>query len=126
MNWLMVIIAAIISGFLGVVISIVYYRRHEKYQRKLKTLSDFARYRYDIQGEDFTRALNEIFVVFSDSEKVKQALRKFHENTISPARSSDLANQYLIELFKSMCEDINIKTSDFTDNFFLMPFNVKK
>jgi hypothetical protein len=92
----------------------------------LKTLKDFAGYRYDILGEDFTRALNEIFIVFSDSTKVKQALKKFHENTISPMRSSALADQYFVELFKSMCQDLSIKTDDFTDSFFLTPFNLKK
>ncbi len=126
MDWLIVIIAAIISGLLGVVISLRYYRRQEKYLRKLKTLKDFAGYRYDLRGENFTRAMNEIFIVFSDSTKVKQALKKFYENTVSPMRSSALADQYLVELFKSMCEDLNIKTTDFTDSFFLIAFNVKK
>jgi hypothetical protein len=126
MDWLIVIIAAIISGLLGVIISLIYYRRHEKYSRKLQTLKDFAGYRYDIRGEAFTRAMNEIFIVFSDSTKVKQALKKFYENTMSPMRSSTLADQYLVELFKSMCEDLNIKTSDFTDSFFLTAFNIKK
>ena len=126
MDWLPVIIAAIISCVLGVVISLIYYRKHEKYLRKLTTLKEFARYRYDVKGENFTRTINEIFIVFSDSSKVKQALRKFHEDTLSPTRSTILSNQYLVELFKSMCEALHIKTSDFTDNFFLTPFNVKK
>ena len=126
MDWLIVIVAAIISGLLGVVISLMYYRRHEKYLRKLQTLKDFSGYRYDLRGEAFTRAMNEIFIVFSDSTKVKQALKRFYENTMSPVRSSTLADQYLVELFKSMCEDLNIKTGDFTDSFFLTAFNVKK
>lgn len=92
---------------------------------KLKTLKDFAGYRYDLRGENFTRALNEIFIVFSDSTKVKEALKKFHEKIVSPMRSDILGNQYFVELFKSMCEDLNIKTSDFTDTFLLTPFNVK-
>lgn len=129
MDWkifITAIIAALLSGLLGVIITDIRYRRLEKYLRKLKTLKDFAANRYDISGVDFTRALNEIFIAFSDSAKVKHALKKFHENTLSPTRSSALANQYLVELFKSMCEDINIKTSDFTDSFFLTPFNIKK
>ena len=126
MDWLIVIAAAIISGLLGVVISFMYYRRHEKYLRKLQTLKDFAGYRYDIRGDPFTRAMNEIFIVFSDSTRVKQALKKFYENTMSSARSATLADQYLVELFKSMCDDLHIKTSDFTDSFFLTAFNIKK
>ena len=126
MDWKIIIIAALVSGLLSVIISDVRYRMHEKYLRKLKTLKDFAANRYDVLGEDFTRALNEIFIVFSDSKKVKQALKKYHEHIVSPARSSALDEQYLIELFKSMCKDIKIKTSDFTDSFFLTAFNVKK
>jgi len=128
MDWLIVVIAAIISGLLGVIISLIYYRRHEKYQMKLKTLKDFTGYRYDLQSETFTRAMNEIFIVFSDSTKVKQALKRFYENRMTPApmRNTPLADQYLVELFKSMCEDLQIRTSDFTDSFFLSAFNVKK
>jgi hypothetical protein len=128
MDWLIVIIAAVISGLLGVIVSLIYYRRHEKYQMKLKTLKDFTGYRYDLRSENFTRAMNEIFIVFSNSTKVKQALKKFYENRMTPApmRNATLADQYLVELFKSMCEDLKIKTSDFTDSFFLSAFNVKK
>lgn len=125
MDWVIVIAAAIISGILGVLISIIYHRRREKYQMKINTLKDFAGYRYDIKGENFTKALNEIFIIFNDSTEVKQALKKFHEHISSPVRGGDLANQYLTELFKSMCHNLNIKTSDFTDIFFLRPFNTK-
>jgi hypothetical protein len=126
MDWLIVIAAALLSGLLGVAISVIYYRRHEKYLMKLRTLKDFAGYRYDLHGDSFTRAINEIFIVFSESTKVKQALKRFHENSLSPTRNEVLSSQYLVELYKAMCEDLNIKTSDFTDNFFLTAFNVKK
>ncbi|MDY6918418.1 MAG: DUF6680 family protein [Chloroflexota bacterium] len=126
MDWLIVVVASLVSGFLGVAISIVYYRRHEKRQMKLKTLKDFAANRYDVQGEQFTRALNEVFIAFSESPKVKLALKRFHENVRSPMRSEDLDQQYLVELFKSMCDDLGINTGEFTDSFFLTPFNLKR
>src|SRR3990167_10385452 len=120
-NIAIIIISSLISGTLGVVISLVYYRRHEKYQGKINTLKSFVGYRYDLKGEHFTKTLNEIFVVFHDSEDVLNALSKFHEITVS--RQTALGNDALIKLFKAMCKDLKIDPSKYSESFFLSPFN---
>ena len=112
------------SGLLGVIISTVYYHRHEKYLIKLETLKEFAGNRYNIKGDPFSKALNEIYIVFNQSKEVKNALQAFYDNIRgnNPALSNDL----LVKLYKAMCSDLHIKTNDFTDEFFLTPFNTKK
>ncbi len=124
MNIAVTIISSLITGIVGVIISTIYYRKYEKYQMKLKTLKDFAAYRWDLTGPNFSKALNEIFIVFQDSEKVKSALMQFHRTITS--KNTELANDDLIKLFKSMCDDLKINTNEFSENFFLKPFNVRK
>ena len=93
---------------------------------KLKTLLDLARYRYDIRGTDFTAALNEIFVTFSDSKKAIEALEKFHNDRMTSQQNTELANKLLANLFKEMCDELNIDSRKLGDLFFLNPFNLKK
>ena len=123
MYW--IIFSSIISsGLLGVIISTIYYHRHEKYLMKLETLKEFASNRYDIMGDPFSKALNEITIVFNQSKEVKDALVAFHNNARS--NNPSLGNDLLVKLYKAMCKDLHINTDDFTDEFFLTPFNAKK
>lgn len=124
MNIAVIIIASLLSGIIGVIVSTIYYRKHERYQMKLKTLKDFASYRWNLMGPNFTKALNEIFIVFQDSEQVTSALTQFHKTITS--KNTELANDDLIKLFKSMCKDLKIDTNKFSESFFLKPFNVRK
>ena len=125
-NWEFIIIASLLSGLISVIVSIIYYRKHERYHMKLKTLLDFAKYRYDVMGPDFTKALNEIFVTFNNSKKVIEALEKFHENSMKGYRDNNLSNKLLVNLFKEMCDELNIDSKKLGDLFFLNPFNLKK
>ena len=118
-----IIISSVIgSGLLSVIISILYYRKHEKYLMKLNTLKDFAGYRFDIDQPPFFKAVNEITIVFSDSKEVKDAVRVLHDD-VQHSKSSTIRTDLLVRLYKAMCKDLNIKTEDFTDQFFLRPFS---
>ena len=79
--------------------------------------------RYDIRGEEFTRALNEVFIIFHDSKPVIDALAEFH-NVITTKQTS-LSNDKLVKLFKEICKNVNINYTAFNDSFFLQPFNIK-
>ena len=115
------IIASVISGIAGVVISTVFYVRHERRKDKIETLRRFMGNRYDIVGDEFSRALNEIFVVFKRSPKVIQALSAYHQKVTGRQSSED----ELIKLFKAMCDDVGLSYSEFNDSFFLRPFNTR-
>lgn len=124
-TWVLItIISSLISGILGVVISIIYHKRAEKRQAKISTLKQFVGYRYDLKGEHFTKALNEIFVVFQDSQSVLEKLNEFHEIIISGQK--EIANDKLVLLFKEMCKDLDIDPSKYSESLFLKAFNVKE
>ena len=123
--WVLItIISSLISGIAGVAISIIYHKRSEQRQSKINTLKQFVGYRYDIQGEHFTKALNEIFIVFEDSKPVLEKLNDFHEIVVSEQKA--LANNKLIALFKEMCENLNINPNKYSESLFLRVFNRKK
>ncbi len=120
-DWTATLISSLVSGLIAVIVSILYYRRYEKRQTKLATLRQFAASRYDLKGDEFSKAINEVFIVFNDSVKVRQALKRFHEDRVS--RSQAVTDQLMIELFKAMCDDVGVQYTEFTDSFFLTPFN---
>ncbi len=115
--WVLItIISSLISGIVGVIISIIYHRRAEKRKIKINTLKQFVGYRYDLKGEHFTKALNEIFIVFQDSESVLSKLNEFHEVIVSSQR--ELADDKLIILFKEMCKDLSIDPNKYSESLF--------
>jgi hypothetical protein len=123
MDIAVVIISSLVSGLIGILVSIYYYRRHERYRMKVDTFRSLMANRYDIQGDQFTRALNEIFIVFQDSEEVLRSLKKFHETIVS--KQVDLANDDLVALFKAVCRNLGIDSEKYSESVFVKPFNVK-
>lgn len=78
--------------------------------------------RYDLTGDEFSRALNEIFIVFSDSSLVMSSLEKHHKAVTSPGGDSE--DETLV-LLKSMCKEVGVNYKDFNDSFYLRPYNTK-
>lgn len=123
--WVLItVISSLISGIAGVIISIIYHRKNEKRRAKIETLKNFVGYRYYLKGENFTKTLNEIFIVFQDSKDVLEKLNQFHEIIVS--RQGNLANDKLISLFKAMCRNLKINPNKYSESFFLKAFNVKE
>lgn len=123
--WILItIISSLVSGIAGVVISIIYHKRAEKRQAKINTLKQFVGYRYDLRGEHFTKALNEIFIVFQDSQSVLKKLNEFHK--IIVLGQKEIANDKLILLFTEMCKDLDIDPSKYSESLFFKAFNVKE
>jgi len=115
------IISSVLSGIVGVIISTIYYRRYEKRRTKIDTLKRFFANRYDLTGDEFSRAINEIFVIFHESPTVMTALSEFHEKVTARQNSENK----LLQLLKAMCKDVNIGFDKFNDSFFLKPFNTR-
>jgi len=125
MNLVVVLLSSLLSGIAGVGISNWHHKKAEKRMHKLRLLEKLLGNRHDIMGDKFTEALNSVFIVFYDSPPVINALKAFHENTMNPIRGTDLANQKLLDLFRAMCEDLDIQIRPLTDTFFLQPFNIR-
>lgn len=125
MSWqqaLVTIVASLLSGLLAVAVSTWHYRRHERRQAKVDTLTRLMGFRFDLRGREFSRALNEIFVVFHDSPEVLRALQEFHEVIV--ASQGKLANDKLVALLKAMCRGAGIDPASVNDSFYLQPFNI--
>ncbi len=116
---IVVIVASLLSGIIGIIISNIYHKRYEERKIKIDTFRRIFSNRYDLKGDDFTRAINEVFVIFNNSENVKSALRSFHQKVINKHNSED----EFLKLLKTMCKDTNLDFEDFNDSFFLTPFN---
>ena len=125
MDWIIIFVSALFSGILGIGISNWYHTKNEKRRQKYFLLEQLIGNRYHAQGEKFTEALNKIFIVFNDSEKVLVALKLFHESVSSQHIDRNISDQRLLELFKSMCEELDINTNVLTDSFYLQAFNIK-
>ena len=122
LNFWAMIMTSLLSGIIGVVISTIYYRRHEARKIKLDTLTRVIANRYDLKGDEFSRALNEIFVIFQKSKPVMKALSYFHEKTTTQGVSNEDA---LLRLIKAMCDDVSVSYDGVNDSFFLKPFNTR-
>ena len=125
MDIALIIISSLISGIAGVIISIFYHRQSDKKQTKIDVLRNFVGYRHDLTGNEFTKALNEIFVVFCDSPEIQIKVKDLHE-VLSSKLGSAIANDRLYKLFIAMCNDLKINTSTIEESSFINTFNVKK
>ena len=122
-----IIISALLSGTIAVLISVWYYSKHEKYQTKLNTIKNVVGYRYDVKGEQFSKALNEIFFVFKDSENVLKSLRDFYRLiTRDEKPAENEANDSLFMLFAAMCKEVKIDPMIIDKSSFIEAFNVRK
>lgn len=119
---LWMVLSSLVSGLAGVAVSTFYYRRHEQRKSKLDTLKRFMANRYDLTGDEFSRALNEIFIAYHSSAKVMNALNRHHKAVTAPGVDSE---DELIALIKAMCRDVNVSYREMNDSFFLRPYNTR-
>lgn len=125
MTVLTAILIALVTGLLGALISTAIYIRRDRRMFKVQTLKKFAANRYYISGDKFSEAVNEIFVVFNDSEEVLGALESFHELVVNGIGGQERKDA-LVKLFKAMCNDTKIKYKDLNNSLFLIPFNARQ
>lgn len=122
---LITIIASLLSGLLGVFVSFHFFRRLEQRRLKMGTAQKLFGGKYNIASKEFQEAMNEVMLIFSDSDLVIAAMEEFW--TILQAKdkhSSEVANDKLVKLMKAICTDIGIKYKNLSDAYFLRNFSV--
>jgi hypothetical protein len=119
------VLAALVSGLAGALLSTWVYVRRENRKFRLSTLKKFAANRYDLKGDEFSQSLNEIFIAFNDSPEVIKSLAKYHR-TVTEGEGGEVANDALVDLFKAMCQNAEVSYNNLNDSFFLRPFNTRK
>jgi hypothetical protein len=120
--WAQLVISALFSGVAASAITIFLQNRMFKRQTKLDCLRRFAAHRYDILGDNFSAAMNEIIITFSDSTEVMAARERLWEKL--NARTGG-ANDELVKLIKAMAKDAGVRISEKNDSFFLATFNTR-
>jgi hypothetical protein len=96
-----------ISGILGVVISSLFYSRLERRKIKLETARKMFGNKYAISGSPFQESINEVIIVFSDSDDVVEKVQELFRLVETPlsARGTKVADEALIQLMKAICKD---------------------
>lgn len=120
------LVSSILSGILGVVISSIFYSRLERRKIKIETARKMFGSRHSISGKEFQESINEIMIVFSDSQRVVDLVQDLFKVVSTPlsARSPQAADEALIKLMKGICEDIGIKYKNLPDSYYLKFFEV--
>jgi len=116
------VFASLVSGLAGAVLTVFIQVARENRRFKVDTLKKFAANRFDLRGDEFTRALNEIVVVFSRQNDVIDRLEEFHTAITSRAGNAD---DELLRLYKALCKACHIRQR-MNDSFFLRPFNTRQ
>ncbi|TRO79709.1 DUF6680 family protein [Desulfuromonas acetexigens] len=123
---LLTIVSSLLSGIIGVFISSLFYSRLEKRKMKIETARKMFGARHNIAGTDFKSAMNEIMIVFSDSQKVINAMENMFSVVETPpsARSEKAADEALIKLMKEMCTDIGVNYKNLPESYYLKFFTM--
>jgi hypothetical protein len=117
-NILILILTTVFSGLLGVIISNVYHKKQQIRTIKIELVKNVLGYRYQLtenyedSQKEILFALNQILVIFNDSDIVINALIKYHETK---------SINDLVSLIKSMCDDAKIEYK-YNDILFTTPF----
>lgn len=120
----MALAISLVSGLAGALFTTWIYARRENRRFRVDTLKRFAANRYDLTGDEFSRALNETFVAFNDARPVMTALAAFHQ-AVTGGMGEQVVQDRLVALYKAMCAASKIGLHDFNDSFFLKPFNTR-
>lgn len=129
------LIAAIISGVLATIITIVINTRNEKIKMRRELVDDIFGYKYqltagnspiDIYSQGFVKAMNRIPIVFYNEKNVLEAYDKFFEVvSISDMKEkSKKSDEALVSFFKELCKASHVKCDNWNDSRFTRVFNI--
>ncbi len=119
-EYIIICLEMLFSGLIAAIVTFFLQRHYMKYDLKYNIISDFFKYRYDITGDEFSRAINNIYLIFSDDENVVKSVDDFN-NAINNKEPNDTCNNKLYNIYYNMCKNIKIKPVDekkFSDKVF--------
>lgn len=123
---MMTLVASLLSGLVGVIVSFFAYKGLEQKRIKMETARKLFGGKHNLSSKEFQEAMNEVLLVFSDSDPVIAAIDELWTTLDTPrsTRSPKAADDKLIRLMKAICSDIGIKYKDLPDDYFLRCFVV--
>lgn len=123
---ILTIMSSLFSGLIGVLVSYYFFSRLETRKMKVETARKMFGSKHAIGGKDFQEAVNEVMIVFSDSQIVIDAMENLWKVVETPqhARAAKAPDEAMISLMKAMCRDIGIKYKKLPDSYYLKFFTV--
>lgn len=128
--------AAIISGILATIITIIININLENIRRKQDLVDDIFGFKYqlmngktinqDIYSNGFSRAMNRVPIVFNKDKNVLDKYDLFY-NTLLISDEEERkvkSDEALINFFKALCEAAHIKSNNWNDSVFKRIFNI--
>ncbi len=125
-KYFFLIVTSLISGFLGALFSDMRYEQRIIAHQKIELLKTLSANRDDVTNDENIKALNQVFIVYSDSITVLNQFKLFMEYSYNKETPSNLYNEAYFELLKRMAKDTNIDIKHFNDNFFYKNVFLKK
>ena len=115
------LVASLLSGLVGVCVSFYFFQRLERRKLKFDTARKLFGNKYNMAGEEFQEAMNEVMVIFSDSARVIAAMEDLWTTLQAPreARSAEVADEKMVKLMKALCKDIGVKHKNLPDAYYL-------
>jgi hypothetical protein len=117
------VFSSIVSGIAGVFVTTWYFYKLERHKQKLDLARRLFGNRFSVKGDDFSRAMNEVIAVFSDSSEVLSRLRSLYEAL--EAQGKPNAETALIDFLKAVCRSSGLTQVTLNDAFLLKAFNAR-
>lgn len=116
------VISSIVSGILGAVLSVWYFYKLERHKLKLDVARRLLGNRFDLKGDAFSCAINEVIVVFADSEDVLSKMAQFHSAVKVAGANADSA---LLDFIISVCRASGLAQKTLNDTYIMEAFNIR-
>ena len=117
------LVSSLLSGLIGIAISAWFFYRLERYKLRLDLARRLLGNRHSISGAEFSTAMNEVFVVFSDSKEVLKEMERLYETLQTPGKPS--AESVFTDFLKSVCKASGLNQKTLNDAYFIKTFNAK-
>lgn len=121
---LVTIVSSLISGVVGVGVSAWFFYKLERHKLKLDLARRLLGHRFDITGDNFSCAMNEVIAVFADSPEVLQKMGRLYETLQTPGKPN--ADGALVDFLKAVCKSSSLTQATLNDGYLLKTFNAKK
>ncbi len=120
---LVTLASSLLSGLMGVSVSTWYFYKLERHKQKLDLARRLLGNRYNISGEPFSCAMNEVIAVFADAAEVLEKMERLYESLQVPEKpNSEVA---LIDFLKAVCKSSGLSQVTLNDTYLIKTFNAR-
>jgi hypothetical protein len=117
------LVASLLSGIIGVAVSFWFFYKLERHKLKLDLARRLLGDRYNIVGDNFSCAMNEVIAVFADSPDVFQNMERLYQALETTGKPH--ADRALIDFLKAVCKSSGLTQATLNDAYLLKTFNAR-